>query len=122
MRQYFITSSIICLVCCFLSCGSSTAEPVIDANVSDSLDGIYYRDSEDGSWAKLANTADQIASGDLDGDGLDDVIAYWENNGGIWVYYSSFEEWFKLSATPSTFTACDMNGDGKEDLLGSWLV
>jgi len=51
--------------------------------------GVYYRDSADGSWTKMATPAGQIVCGDLDGDGADDLIGIWPTLGGVWVKYSN---------------------------------
>ncbi len=36
--------------------------------------GVYYRNSETGAWVKLASPATMIACGDMDEDGIDDII------------------------------------------------
>jgi len=82
--------------------------------------GVYYRNSDDGTWVKMASPADQIADGDLDGDGVDDLIGIWPGQGGVWVKYSSTGTWSKLSSSASDIASGDMNGDGTDDLLGTW--
>ena len=82
--------------------------------------GVYYRNSDSGAWVKLASPANMIATGDLDGDGIDDLIGLWPTQGGIWVKYSATGLWAKLSSTAVHIAAGDMNGDGREDLLGTW--
>jgi hypothetical protein len=61
--------------------------------------GVYYRNSETGAWAKLATPATLITAGDLDGDGIDDLIGIWPGQGGVWVKYSDTGSWAKLSST-----------------------
>jgi hypothetical protein len=82
--------------------------------------GVYYRNSDTGAWAKLASPATMIASGDLDKDGIDDIIGLWPSQGGIWVKYSQSGAWAKLSSTAVHIAAGDMNGDSRDDLLGTW--
>jgi hypothetical protein len=61
-----------------------------------------------------------VASGDLDGDGRDDLVGLWTSQGGVWVRYSGAGQWAKLAAPASDFTVGDMNGDGRADLVGTW--
>jgi Right handed beta helix region len=82
--------------------------------------GVYDRNSDTGGFVKLASPATMIAAGDLDGDGLDDLIGLWPGQGGIWVKYSQSGAWAKLSSTAVHIAAGDMNGDGRVDLLGTW--
>ncbi len=82
--------------------------------------GVYYRNSDTAGWVRLASPATMIAAGDLDGDGIDDLIGLWPTQGGIWVKYSQSGAWSKLSSTAVHIAAGDMNGDGREDLLGTW--
>jgi len=82
--------------------------------------GVYYLNSDTGLWVKLASPADLITAGDLDGDGIDDLIGIWPAQGGVWVKYSATGSWAKLSTTAEHIAAGDMNGDGRCDLLGTW--
>jgi Leucine-rich repeat (LRR) protein len=82
--------------------------------------GVYYRNSDTKAWVKMASPATMITTGDLDGDGIDDLIGLWPTQGGIWVKYSSSGAWAKLSSTAVHIAAGDMNGDGRTDLLGTW--
>jgi len=83
--------------------------------------GVYYRNSNDGSWNIMATPADLVTAGDLDGDGVDDLIGIWSGQGGVWVKYSSTGTWDKISSTASYIASGDMNGDGRDDLLGTWI-
>jgi len=82
--------------------------------------GVYYRNSLTGLWVKLATPATLISAGDLDGDGIDDLIGIWPGQGGVWVKYSQSGTWAKLSTTARDISAGDMNGDGRVDLVATW--
>ena len=45
--------------------------------------GVYYRNSLSGIGVKMASPADLITAGDLDGDGIDDLIRIWPSQGGV---------------------------------------
>jgi hypothetical protein len=83
--------------------------------------GVWYRSSGAGIWVNLTTPADPIAAGDLDGDGLADMLGVWTGS-GVWVRYSSTGGWAKLSSPPLPvdITCGDVNGDGRDDLIGSW--
>jgi hypothetical protein len=62
--------------------------------------GVYYKDSIDGGWIKMAPPGDVIAAGDLDGDGTDDLL--WSKAGdGVWVKHSSTASWTRLTPAPA---------------------
>lgn len=82
--------------------------------------GVCFRDSASGTWTKLAPPADLIATGDLDGDVIDDIFGVWPNQEGVWVRYSKTGEWVRLAPTARFVSSGDMNGDGRKDLLGTW--
>jgi len=82
--------------------------------------GVYYRQSHTGEWIKMATPAEKISAGDLDGDGIDDLLGIWPSQGGVWVKYSSTESWDKLASTARDIASGDFSGDGKDDLLGTW--
>ena len=64
--------------------------------------GVYYRNSDTGAFVKLASPATKITVGDLDGDGIDDLIGLWPGQGGIWVKYSQSGAWAACPRRPST--------------------
>jgi len=82
--------------------------------------GVYYRNSDTGAWVQMASPATMVACGDIDDDGIDDLLGLWPTQGGIWVKYSSTGGWARLSSTAVHIAAGDMNGDGRDDLLGTW--
>ena len=56
----------------------------------------------------MASPATMITSGDLDGDGTDDLIGLWPSQGGIWVKYSTTGAWELLSSTAQYIAAGKM--------------
>lgn len=82
--------------------------------------GVYYRNSDTGNWSIMAAPASQVAAGDIDNDGTDDLIGIWPSEEGVWVKYSSSGTWTKLSSTADWIGSGDMNGDGRDDLIGTW--
>jgi hypothetical protein len=82
--------------------------------------GVFIRDSETGRWLQAARDADCVAAGDLDGDGTDDLIGVWGDQGGVWVKYSSSGTWSRLASAADDIASGDMNGDGLQDLVGTW--
>jgi len=76
--------------------------------------GVYYKDSETGLWHCLESSpASQIAAGDLDGDGTDDLIGTWAAQPGVWVKKSSTGTWVKLdSVTPTWIAGGEMGAAG----------
>jgi|GEM_PF-2295765 len=81
--------------------------------------GVWYRDSETGSWVKMSIPAQSVAAGDIDGDGTDDLIGVWSS--GVWAKYSSTGTWAKIcTPLPSDIASGDMDGDGRDDILGTW--
>ena len=73
-----------------------------------------------GRVGPLATPASKITAGDLDGDGIDDLIGIWPSQGGVWVKYSQGGTWANLSSTADWIAAADMNRDGRAELLGTW--
>ncbi len=84
--------------------------------------GVYVWNQSTNKWALIPSTAGikMIAAGDVDGDGVDDLIGTWPSS-GLWVLYSSTGKWTQLSKSlPTWITAGDLNNDGKDDVVGSW--
>ena len=83
--------------------------------------GVYYLNSDEGGWYLMASPATMITSGDLDGDGTDDLIGIWPSQGGVWVKYSTTGDWAYIASDAQYISTGDMNGDGRVDLLGNWI-
>jgi hypothetical protein len=63
-----------------------------------------------GRWVKISTPGEQVTTGDLDGDGTDDLIGLWTSQGGIWVKYSKTGAWSKLSPPANDIAAGLMRG------------
>lgn len=81
--------------------------------------GVYFR-TETNSWKNMTVPAEQVAVGDLDGDGTADLLGVWAAQGGVWVERSSTKSWSFLGSTPRDIYTGDMDGDGVGELLGTW--
>jgi hypothetical protein len=84
--------------------------------------GVYVWKQSTNTWSLIPSTAGikMIAAGDVDGDGVDDLIGTWTSS-GLWVRYSTTGKWSQLSKTsPNWITAGDLNNDGKDDAVASW--
>ncbi len=82
--------------------------------------GVYYRNTDTGTFSLMATPATKITVGDFDGDKTGDLVGIWPGQGGVWIKKSTTGAWTYLSTTADWITAADMNGDGNEELLGSW--
>ena len=69
------------------------------------------------NWVRLHDLSpDLVSVGDLDGNGIDDLI-FGFGPLGIWVYYNN-STWVKLhDLTAKNIVAGDLDGDGKSDLI-----
>lgn len=84
-------------------------------------DGIWIWNQDKNLWSLMADTATSrmIAAGDVDGDGLDDLMGVWES--GLWVRYAADGQWKKWTSNrPTWLTSGDLNHDGRDDVIGSW--
>jgi hypothetical protein len=81
--------------------------------------GTYYYDWEASEWIRLTSGALELAAGDLDADGRDDLIGVWSS--GLWFQYAASQLWVHLSTSlPENITAADMTGNEQKDIVGSW--
>lgn len=82
-------------------------------------DGTYVYDLAENRWTRTTSDALQLAAGDVNGDGRDDLIGVWPS--GLWVRYSATEQWVRLSTTPpDNLAVADLTDNGQQDVLGSW--
>ena len=72
-----------------------------------------------GAWSRLSSTASDIASGDMNGDGKDDLLGTWDGQG---VYYKDSETgtWVKMATPADLVAAGDIDEDATDDLIGIW--
>jgi PKD repeat protein len=119
------------------SCGKSgsktqniviTIDSSSDRNdvVGSFSNGIWTRNSDTGVWVQWSkNLADIIRTGDLNNDGQEDIIVFFDNLNQLWYRYSHNGQWEKIQAKADTlvcFDTADFNQDGNADLLGSWDI
>jgi hypothetical protein len=81
--------------------------------------GVFYRNNLTGAWTQLATPATQIACGDLDGDGIDDLIGIWPSQSGVWVKYSKTGLWSLVSSSAVDITAGRMRASGSAGAMDS---
>ncbi len=80
--------------------------------------GVYNRNSDSGQWTYVTTPALILASGDVDGDGIDDMIGVWES--GTWCWQSASATWKLMASPAASLSAGDLNRDGKAEILGIW--
>jgi hypothetical protein len=96
--------------------GDATSEDILATWDSS---GVWYWNSLKDHWVNMAEPADLLAAGDVDGDGNDDLLGGWSS--GLWVKQSSDGSWVKLvSSPPDHVGSGDMNGDGRVDIVATW--
>jgi PKD repeat protein len=85
--------------------------------------GIWLRDSQTAVWTQLSKQqADIIRVGDVNGNGKDDIAAYFKSTGKLWYRYDT-GIWEDIAASATTllvYDLGDMNNDGRKDLVGGW--
>jgi hypothetical protein len=62
----------------------------------------------------LASAADQVACGDINGDGVSDLMGVWTGQAGVWIKYSGSGSWSYLGSSPLDLASGKMGG-------GAWI-
>ncbi|MFI6710691.1 FG-GAP-like repeat-containing protein [Nonomuraea sp. NPDC050478] len=116
--------------------GDGRAEPAMMRDDGDGSMTIYRwtstgsafsraTDYTSGGWT-MANVGDRVASGDVDGDGKDDVVAAYQNSDGTFSYHvwknglSYAGKWYTsgpyaLGPVDGRLVVADLTGDGKAE-------
>ena len=96
-----------------------TADTIKDDIVIDFSDIALWAWMNDAGWLKLNNSSpDRITTGDMDGNGQDDVVADFASTvGGIFVKYN-LGGWTQLhGATSEQLTTGDLDNNGLDDVV-----
>ncbi len=82
--------------------------------------GVWSRNSSTGVWTQIStSSAELIAAGDIDGDGVSDLVGAWPES-GLWVRYSATGSWQWITSKPASMAVGDTNGDHKAEIIGIW--
>ncbi len=98
---------------------------------------MYVRQSTTGKWLRLSTALPSwITAGDLNDDGLNDVIGTWKTAGdmtgdslsdivasystGTWYRNSATGAWKMITTPAEQLAAGDIDGGGRDDLIGIW--
>jgi hypothetical protein len=84
------------------------------------VDGVSTLDYGTG-WSPLADVpADQIVTGDLDGNGIDEIVVDFGTVYGAWIRMNN-AGWIQLTSdSPSYMAAGDLDNSGRDDLILSF--
>jgi hypothetical protein len=84
-------------------------------------DGVWLKRSTSMSWSRLTPAeARDMASGDMNGDGFDDLVGTWHPSSSGTYYKSAIGgTWVKMGPYADLVGAGDLDGDGTDDLLWS---
>jgi hypothetical protein len=83
------------------------------------LDDIYLEDTDDVNLSNPLGATKTLSSGDLDGNGQDDVVVDFGAAKGLWAWMND-AAWLVLHATlsPDLIATGDLDGNGADDVLG----
>ena len=98
---------------------SPPAAPSRDDLVVDfgPTNGLWLRNGDTAGWTQLHTlSAKNIVTGDLDGNGTDEVIVDFGPQ-GIWIYYNRSNWVLRHLSTANRMAVGDLDGNGKAELL-----
>jgi hypothetical protein len=104
----------------FLFVEPPSEPPDNDLLVDFGRSGLHQR-MNNTSWLKVHNnTPGTVATGDLDGDGQDEVIASFAGF-GLYVRHNNANPWTRIhTVVPTRIVTGDFDGDGRDDLAGDF--
>jgi len=82
---------------------------------------FFYWNGSGWLWRRITSYVPigDIAAGDIDGDGWDEVVA--EFPSGIWYWNPAKDRWYKITSYRAYHLAVgDMNGDGRAEVSGAF--
>lgn len=82
--------------------------------------GIWIYDYGVG-WTQLSfDRADQVATGDLDGNGVDEIIVDFGGDYGVWIYQTN-AGWSQMTdLSPTFFAVGDLDDSGRDDIVANF--
>ncbi|MFA5142975.1 MAG: hypothetical protein WC522_02240 [Candidatus Omnitrophota bacterium] len=88
----------------------------LDGEVSQMISAAVVDEESTAANLKF-ESASQIITADLDGNGKDEIIINFGTQYGIWIYYNN-STWAKLhDLSPESVTAGDLDASGKDDII-----
>ncbi len=110
----------------FVDEGVFAQQKVLGAFTQGELTGARYLDESTNQWVIVTeDISEQVAGGDIDGDGKDDYAAVYDDgniSGYTWIKLSTGGDWVRLTKRdkPTWITCGDVDGDGKDEFLGAY--